>query len=215
MKTGIILCGIFSLVLAGLGFSPIGTDHAPALFGGLALVGLATIVAAFLPGKRPGVAIPGVPAMPPPPAAEMPSEPEPPPPPPALKLVAESGVVLFLGAMQEKGRLLDFLMDDITPYSDAQVGAAARVVHQGCKTALREHVSLSPIAIGTEGAAFTIPAETPKEAFRLLGNPTGEPPFSGTLVHKGWKADAVKLPRLITSSDALPILAPAQVEVKS
>jgi hypothetical protein len=31
---------------------------------------------------------------------------------------------------------VDFLMEDVTTYDDAQVGAAARVVHEGCQSAL-------------------------------------------------------------------------------
>jgi hypothetical protein len=40
---------------------------------------------------------------------------------------AEAEVVSFLATLQEKGRFVDFLMGDITIYSDAQVGEAARV----------------------------------------------------------------------------------------
>ena len=42
---------------------------------------------------------------------------------------ADAEIVHFLAMLQEKGRLVDFLMDDINAYNDAQVGAAARVVH--------------------------------------------------------------------------------------
>jgi len=56
---------------------------------------------------------------------------------------ADAEVVNFLAILQEKGRLVDFLMDDITAYDDAQVGAAARVIHQGCKAALQEHFKIS------------------------------------------------------------------------
>ena len=42
----------------------------------------------------------------------------------------------FLAILQEQGRLVDFLMDDIKGYSDAQVGAAARVLHEGCRAVL-------------------------------------------------------------------------------
>ena len=52
---------------------------------------------------------------------------------------AEAEIVSFLAVLQERGRLVDFLMEDITTYDNAQVGAAARVVHEGCKAALREH----------------------------------------------------------------------------
>src|SRR5271165_2926678 len=55
---------------------------------------------------------------------------------PALPTANQSNaeVVNFLAILQEKGRLVDFLMDDIKGYNDAQVGAAARVLHEGCRT---------------------------------------------------------------------------------
>ena len=39
---------------------------------------------------------------------------------------ADAEIVHFPAMLPERGRLIDFLMDDINPYSDAQVGAAAR-----------------------------------------------------------------------------------------
>jgi hypothetical protein len=37
----------------------------------------------------------------------------------------------------------------------------------------------------------------------------------GTLVHRGWKADSVRLPRLVrVEIDRLPTIAPAEVELK-
>jgi hypothetical protein len=137
----------------------------------------------------------------------------PPPPAPAAP-EADAEVITFLGLLQEKGRLIDFLMDDVTPYSDAQVGAAARVVHQGCQGALREHLRIEPIATEAEGTAIELTAEYRSEEFRLLGNVSGEPPFKGTLVHKGWKVSEVNLPTAVPSEDgALPVLAAAQVEL--
>src|SRR5258705_92566 len=69
--------------------------------------------------------------------------PAPPPvaaqPPPPTANQAEAEVVAFIGLLQEKGRLVDFLMDDVTLYDDSRVGAAARVVHYGCREVLREH----------------------------------------------------------------------------
>lgn len=129
----------------------------------------------------------------------------------------DAAVLTFLGVLQEKGRLIDFLMDDVTAYSDAQVGAAARVVHQGCQSALKEHLSVEPIASEAEGASISLPEGYSAGDYRLSGNVSGEPPYNGVLVHKGWRAADVRLPRTIASVDgteaALPLLAPAQVEV--
>ena len=138
-------------------------------------------------------------------------------PPPAVALAnqADAEVVSFLAALQEKGRLVDFLMDDLTAYSDAQVGAAARVVHEGCKTILREHFSIRPVREENEGSAVTVAAGYAADEYRLVGRISGEAPFSGKLVHRGWKTERVKLPRVIRpGGDRLPTIAPAEVELK-
>jgi hypothetical protein len=126
---------------------------------------------------------------------------------------AEAEIVTFFGLLQEKGRLVDFLMEDITPYEDSEVGAAARVIHQGCRQVLQEYFNISPISEAAEGAQVTVPAGYSADQFRVVGKLTGEPPFTGTLLHKGWKTEFVKLPRIV-NTDRLPSIAPAEVELK-
>ena len=133
--------------------------------------------------------------------------------PPASRADAE--IVQFLAMLQEKGRLVDFLMDDINAYSDAQVGAAARVVHAGCKGVLQEHFMINPIRTEQEGSTVQVPAGYSADEYRLVGKIAGPAPFSGVLVHRGWKTDMVKLPQLLRgAADRLPAIAPAEVEVK-
>lgn len=140
---------------------------------------------------------------------------KPAPPPPVAANQAEAEVVAFLATLQEKGRLVDFLMDDIATYDNAQVGAAARVVHQGCRAVLQEHFAIRPVRDENEGASVTVAAGYRADEYRLVGKIGGEPPFTGTLVHRGWKTDQVKLPRIVRSGgDRLPTLAPAEVELK-
>jgi Domain of unknown function (DUF2760) len=149
------------------------------------------------------------PAPPPPPVAAKP----PPPPPPERQ--AEAEVVAFIGLLQEKGRLIDFLMDDVSLYDDSRVGAAARVVHFGCRDVLQEHFKVTPISDAEEGSQVVIPENYSVEEYRLMGKITGTPPFKGVLLHKGWKTDSVKLPRIIkTGEKRLPSIAPALVEIK-
>lgn len=132
----------------------------------------------------------------------------------ANKGSADAEVITFLARMQEKGRLIDFLMDDISGHDDAAIGAAARVVHQGCKSVLDEHLSIEPVDGGNEGSSVSIPGGYDANVYRLTGNLSGSAPFNGTLVHKGWKVTSAKLPKVIASdSGDLPALAPAQVEV--
>jgi hypothetical protein len=149
--------------------------------------------------------------------APVPTIPEPvrPPAPSPPESKADADVVNFLSIFQDKGRLIDFLMDDIAGYSDAQVGAAGRVLHQGCKAALLEHFGIRPIREEGEGSKVTVPAQYAPDDYRLVGKLSGEPPFTGTLIHHGWRAEWVKLPRLVTvSADRLPSIAPAEVEVR-
>ena len=138
---------------------------------------------------------------------------KPPPPPPERHPEAE--VVAFLGLLQEKGRLVDFLMDDISIYDDSRVGAAARVVHFGCRDVLQEHFKVTPISDAEEGSQVMIPENYSIDEYRLMGKITGNPPFRGVLLHKGWKTESVKLPRLIkTEEKRLPSITPALIEVK-
>ncbi|MDQ8187241.1 DUF2760 domain-containing protein [Pelagicoccus sp. SDUM812002] len=134
--------------------------------------------------------------------------------PPAPKNAAEAEVIAVISTLQSKGRLVDFLMDDISKYSDAQVGAAARVVHQGCKSAFDEMITVEPVAREAEGSVVTVP-EHAVDSYRISGSASGGSEQKGKLVHKGWKASRVNLPRVIKSEEGkLPVIAPAQIEVK-
>lgn len=200
MKTRIILAGIVIAVLNGLALFSDLRPHANYLLVVAMAVAL-WLVARALVQREPTATV-----LAPAPAA--------PPPPPAVSREAEATAVALLGIFQEKGRLVDFLMDDIAAYSDAQVGAAARVVHQGLKPAFQEHFQVVPVASEAEGSRISVPAEAPPAHYRLSGKLSGEGPFSGTLVHRGWKVESLKLPRSTVAADSLPPIAPAQVEVR-
>ena len=149
------------------------------------------------------------------PSRTPPAEPARPAPIPPQANRADAEIVHFLAMLQEKGRLVDFLMDDINAYSDAQVGAAARVVHAGCKAVLQEHFTITPVRAEPEGSTVQVPAGYSADEYRLVGKIAGSAPFSGVLVHRGWKTDMVKLPQLLRdAADPLPAIAPAEVEVK-
>lgn len=119
-----------------------------------------------------------------------------------------------LAVLQRDGRLIDFLMEDIDSYGDAQIGAAVRDIHHGCRKSLRDYVTLEPILDGQEDSAVNIQSGFDPAAIRLIGNVAGAPPFNGRLKHHGWRVKAVKFPSLPGSSNALAILAPAEVEIQ-
>jgi hypothetical protein len=124
---------------------------------------------------------------------------------------ADAALVL-LGLFQKEARFVDFLHEDIAHYSDEEVGAAARLVHDGCIKALKAHITLEPIRKEEEESEISVPAGFNAAAIRLIGNVVGKPPFQGRLVHRGWRAVAIKLPRLAKGHDPR-ILAAAEVEL--
>ena len=118
----------------------------------------------------------------------------------------------FLGLLQQEARLIDFVQEEIGAYSDEEVGAAARVVHEGSKKAINEYFTLSPIRTEDEESRVTLAEGFNASEVRLTGNVVGAAPFTGTLIHRGWRAEAVNLPKLSAGHDTT-ILAAAEVEL--
>ena len=72
--------------------------------------------------------------------------------------------------------MIDFLEEDIDAYSDAQVGAAVRDIHRGCRKSLRDYLTLEPILDEAEEERVTVAADFDPAAIRLIGNVNGSPP---------------------------------------
>ncbi len=121
--------------------------------------------------------------------------------------------VRILAVLQRDGRLVDFLLEDIDAYSDAQIGAAARDIHRGCRKALKDYLTFEPVLPEAEDSPVTVPADFDPATIRLTGNVAGSPPFQGTLKHHGWRVQGVHLPALPAARDNTSILAPAEVEI--
>jgi Domain of unknown function (DUF2760) len=202
LRVGSIVAVLLLIALNALALLPAARALQPYLLGASLALAIG-LLAAFLAGRGAKISAGGVAAE----AAR--SEPG-----PMQAGQAEAQVISFLTMLQEKGRLVDFVMDDIHAYNDAQVGAAARVVHAGCKAVLQEHFRIRPVRQESEGSSVQVPAGYPADEYRLLGSISGQAPFSGVLIHRGWKTDEVKLPRIVRSSAArLPAIAPAEVEL--
>ncbi|MBL8350293.1 MAG: DUF2760 domain-containing protein [Burkholderiaceae bacterium] len=148
------------------------------------------------------------------PDAPAPAAPPPPPPPPPspLKDSAPDAALQLLALLQREARLVDFVGEDLAGYGDAQIGAAARVVHAGCAKVLREHFTIVPVRAEAEGARITLPAGFDAAQVRLTGNVVGQPPFAGSLSHRGWRVSEVRLPQLAERHDPR-VIAPAEVEL--
>ncbi len=119
----------------------------------------------------------------------------------------------ILGLLQREGRLIDFLQEDIEPYDDAQIGAAVREVHRGCRNALKEVFGIQPVINAQEGSEVEIDEDFDPSQIKLVGNVKGNPPFKGIIKHTGWKFTEVRLPKW-TGKSSTNVLAPAEVEVE-
>ena len=170
-----------------------------ALFGVLADADLAARYAALRHGAAPPP--PPVPAT----AAPVPAA-------PVLKEASSDAALQLLALLQRDARLIDFVGEDLGSYADAQIGAAARLVHEGCAKVLREHFSIVPVRDEAEGCRVTLQAGFDAAAVRLTGNLVGQPPFTGSLRHRGWRVTEVRLPKLAERHDT-HVVAPAEVEL--
>ena len=129
-----------------------------------------------------------------------------------LREAAPDSALQLLSLLQNEARFIDFVQENVTSYSDAEIGAAARIVHEGCRKVIHQHFELEPVRREAESSRVTLPKGFDAASVRLTGNIVGQAPFSGTLVHRGWRAVQVKLPKLVESHDTR-IIAPAEVEL--
>ena len=134
---------------------------------------------------------------------------------PALRILKESSpdaALQLLGILQRDARLIDFAQEDLSAYTDADIGAAARVVHEGCRKVLREHFMIEPVLRETEGSHIAVSSGFDAAAIRLTGNVVGNAPFNGVVGHRGWRATDVHLPK-VADGHNVHVLAPAEVEL--
>ncbi|RKT44748.1 DUF2760 domain-containing protein [Thiocapsa rosea] len=129
-----------------------------------------------------------------------------------LASAAPDSALLLLGLLQREGRLVDFLQEDLKGASDQEIGAAARIVHQGCRGVLSAHLKIAPVREEPEGSRVVLAPGFDASANRPTGNVVGDPPFQGTLVHRGWRVTQMDLPKTTGGHD-LRILAAAEVEL--
>ncbi|MBN4067147.1 DUF2760 domain-containing protein [Simkania negevensis] len=120
----------------------------------------------------------------------------------------------LLELLQSSGRLVDFFEEDIVNYSDAQIGAAVRKVHDECHKTLEDYVTIRPVVENGEGEMFNVPVGYDPSEIKLVGDVQGAPPYSGIVKHKGWQAHKVSLPRQVGKKKTA-IICPAEVEVKA
>jgi hypothetical protein len=125
---------------------------------------------------------------------------------------AERSALQLLALLQREGRFVDFLQQDIASFPDAEIGVAARVVHEGCRKALLAHAEIAPVRVEDEGQKVRLEAGFDADEVKLVGDVRGEPPYAGVLRHRGWRARKLELPRIVGDHDPR-VLAPAEVEL--
>ncbi|MGN0880477.1 MAG: DUF2760 domain-containing protein [Oligosphaeraceae bacterium] len=140
------------------------------------------------------------PAEPPTSAAPAPAEPP-----------AQNAAVHLLAILQREARLVDFLQEDVSAADDEQLGAAVRKIHDDAQATLQRYFTLRPVLDQDENTTVTIPADFDNRRIRLTGKAGGQPPFTATLIHRGWRAETVNLPTTSAAVDPT-IIAPAEVE---
>jgi hypothetical protein len=155
-------------------------------------------VAASVPTPAPNI-------PPQPPRAESPR-------PVVVREATPDAALQLLGLLQQEARFIDFLQEEIAGHADVDIGAAVRIVHEGCRKVLKQHVVLDPVRPESENSRITLPKGFDASSVRVSGHIVGEPPFTGTLIHRGWRASSIHLPKLAEGHDAR-ILAPAEVEL--
>jgi hypothetical protein len=136
-----------------------------------------------------------------------------PTPKPAPQLRPSDGALQMLGLLQRDSRLIDFLMEDIAAYSDDQIGAAVRNLHDQCRDSMNRYLHLAPVIDAVEGSYTKLETNDPATV-KLLGNvpASGKAP-GGILRHKGWRADKIDLPPTPPAGN-VTVIAPAEIEVE-
>ncbi|MBG6220707.1 MULTISPECIES: DUF2760 domain-containing protein [unclassified Janthinobacterium] len=155
-------------------------------------------------------------AAPPAPAPTPAPAPAPVPTPAAAPVIVKEATpdaaLQLLALLQREARLIDFTQENLGSHADADIGAAARVVHEGCAKVMREYFTIDAVRQEAEGSRIVLQQGFDSAQVRLTGNVVGSAPFTGTLSHRGWRASSVRLPKLSAQHDAA-ILAPAEVEL--
>lgn len=127
---------------------------------------------------------------------------------------SRSDAITLLESMQRDARFIDFCMESLDEYADAQVGAAARDVQRGCRTVLDRMFQIEPLRKEAEGDSIEVPETFDSGQIRLIGKVAGSPPFQGSLAHHGWKANKSELPTWKGNVESSLVIAPAEVELK-
>ena len=120
-----------------------------------------------------------------------------------------SDAITLLSALQREARLVDLIQENLSEFSDAQVGAAARPCLEQSSATLNRLFDLKPVCEAADGSTVDVGPEETAARYQWTGEGSGT---SGSLIHHGWQASQVELPQFSgDAADAL-IVAPAQIQ---
>lgn len=136
-----------------------------------------------------------------------------PPPPETAFQGSREPAIQLLALMQKEGRLVDFLMEDLTGFSDEQIGGAVRPIHESTKKLFADRIKLGRVHDEKEGTRIDVPVGYDASRISITGNLSGEPPFTGIVRHKGWVVTELNLPTVPAGADPM-IVAPAEIDVR-
>ena len=148
------------------------------------------------------------------PKSEIPPPPPPPEPPKPVdeKALFADGAVYALLLLQREGRLIDFLQEDISGFPNDQIGIAVRQIHENCQKVLSENFGISAVRTEDEQTKVEVAEGFDPSEVRLTGNVPENGPYSGMLVHRGWRAAKTNFADRSGDIDA-SVIAPAEVEI--
>jgi len=127
------------------------------------------------------------------------------------KAPARSDAITLLSALQREARLVDLIQEDLSAYSDAQVGAATRPCLQSCASTLSRLFSLASVSDAGEGATVDLGDQNGGSPARYQWIGEGSS-TAGKLVHQGWQATEVNLPTWTGDDADANVIAPAQLQ---
>jgi len=127
----------------------------------------------------------------------------------APKPPSRSDAVALLATLQREARLIDLIKENLSAYSDAQVGAAARPCLVQCAATLDRIMGLKPIETTSDGQTITVPESATAARYSWIGEGEGA---TGKLIHHGWEASRVELPSWTGEAGDATVIAPAQVK---
>ncbi len=120
----------------------------------------------------------------------------------------------LLSVLQREARFVDFVMESLDGYTDAQIGAAVRDIHRDCARVIERIFGLRAIISEAEGSFVNVPRGYDAARFRVLGEIGGSEPIRARVLHRGWEATRCQLPIWSGTAESTMIIAPAELQAE-